>query len=76
MARALPPDGRLVTLEFDPKHADVARANIARAGLSDRVDLRVGRAIDALPGWRRTSRSTWCSSTPTSPAPRTTSTGR
>ena len=50
MARALPPDGRLVTLEFDPKHADVARANIARAGLSDRVDLRVGRAIDALPG--------------------------
>ena len=50
MARALPPDGRLVTLEFDPKHADVARGNIARAGLSALVDLRVGRAIDALPG--------------------------
>lgn len=50
MARALPPDGRLVTLEFDPKHAEVARANIARAGLSDRVDVRLGRAIDALPG--------------------------
>ena len=50
MARALPPDGRLITLEFDAKHADVARANIARAGLSDRVDLRIGRAIDALPG--------------------------
>lgn len=50
MARALPPDGRLVTLEFDPKHADVARGNIARAGLSEVVDLRVGRAIDALPG--------------------------
>lgn len=50
MARALPPDGRLVTLEFDPTHAAVARANIARAGLSDRVDVRVGRAIDALPG--------------------------
>jgi len=50
LARALPPDGRLVTLEFDPKHADVARANIARAGFSSLVDLRVGRAIDALPG--------------------------
>ena len=50
MARALPPDGRLITLEFEPKHADVARANIARAGLSDRVEVRVGRAIDALPG--------------------------
>ena len=50
MARALPPDGRLVTLEFDPKHADVARANIARAGFSSLVELRVGRAIDALPG--------------------------
>jgi predicted O-methyltransferase YrrM len=49
MARALPPGGRLVTLEFDPKHADIARANIARAGLSDAVDIRVGRAIDALP---------------------------
>jgi predicted O-methyltransferase YrrM len=50
MARALPPDGRLISLEFDPKHAEVARANIARAGLSDRVEVRVGRAIDALPG--------------------------
>ena len=50
MARALPAGGRLVTLEFDPKHAGVARANIARAGLSELVDLRVGRAIDALPG--------------------------
>jgi predicted O-methyltransferase YrrM len=49
MARALPPGGRLITLEFDPKHAGVARANIARAGLSEVVDLRVGRAIDALP---------------------------
>ena len=49
LARALPADGRLVTIEFDPKHADVARANIARAGLADRVDVRVGRAIDVLP---------------------------
>ena len=50
LARALPPGGRLITLEFDPRHADVARANLARAGVTDRVDVRVGRAIDALPG--------------------------
>jgi predicted O-methyltransferase YrrM len=49
MARALPADGRLVSLEFDPKHAEVARGNLRRAGLSDRVDVRVGRAIDSLP---------------------------
>jgi len=49
LARALPHDGRLVTLEFDPKHADVARANFARAGLTQSIDLRVGRAIDSLP---------------------------
>jgi predicted O-methyltransferase YrrM len=49
LARALPSGGRVVTLEFDPKHADVARANLARAGLSDTVDVRVGRAIDTLP---------------------------
>jgi predicted O-methyltransferase YrrM len=53
LARALPPDGRLVSLEFDPKHAEVARANIARAGLSDQVDVRVGRAIDSLPALER-----------------------
>jgi predicted O-methyltransferase YrrM len=50
MARALPPDGRLITLEYDSKHAAVARGNIARAGLSGLVDLRVGRALDTLPG--------------------------
>ncbi len=49
MARALPPDGRLITLEFEPKHAAVARANFARAGVSDRVELREGRAIELLP---------------------------
>ena len=49
LARALPADGRIVTLEFDPKHADVARENIERAGLSDRVELRVGKALDLLP---------------------------
>jgi predicted O-methyltransferase YrrM len=49
LARALPAGGRLITLEFDPKHADVARSNLANAGLSGVVDIRVGRAIDALP---------------------------
>jgi predicted O-methyltransferase YrrM len=49
LARALPLGGRLTTLEYDPKHAEVARANVARAGLGDRVEVRVGRAIDTLP---------------------------
>eukprot|EP00913_Durusdinium_trenchii_P035244 g32974.t1 len=49
LARALPEDGRLVSLEFEPKHAEVARANIARAGLSDRVEVRVGPALETLP---------------------------
>jgi len=49
MARALPPGGRLVTLESDPLHASVARANIERAGLGGSVDLRVGPALDTLP---------------------------
>jgi predicted O-methyltransferase YrrM len=50
LARALPADiGRLITLEAEPKHAEVARANIARAGLADIVDIRLGPAIEALP---------------------------
>jgi predicted O-methyltransferase YrrM len=49
MARALPADGRLVTLEADPRHAEVARANLARAGLDSCVHLRLGRALDTLP---------------------------
>jgi predicted O-methyltransferase YrrM len=49
LGRALPNEGRLVTLEYNPKHADVARANIARAGLADRVEIRLGRASDTLP---------------------------
>ncbi len=49
LARALPATGRLVTLEFEQKHADVAAQNIAAAGLSDRVDIRVGKAVDLLP---------------------------
>lgn len=49
LARALPDGGRVVTLEIDPHHAEVAKANVARAGLADRVDLRVGPALDTLP---------------------------
>ena len=49
LARALPADGRLITLEVDPKHAEVARANIARAGVADRVELRLGPALETLP---------------------------
>ena len=49
LARALPPGGKLISLEADPKHADVARANIARAGLAELVDIRLGRALETLP---------------------------
>jgi predicted O-methyltransferase YrrM len=49
MARALPPGGKLITLEFDPKHAEVARKNITRAGLDQTIEVRIGRAIDLLP---------------------------
>lgn len=48
LARALPGGGTLVTLELDPHHAAVAGANIARAGFADRVDVRVGPAVDTL----------------------------
>jgi caffeoyl-CoA O-methyltransferase len=48
MARALPPDGRLVSLELDATHAQVAREAIADAGLAERVDVRVGPAVDTL----------------------------
>lgn len=49
LARALPDGGRVVTLEADPHHAEVAAANLAAAGVKDRVDLRVGMAIESLP---------------------------
>ena len=49
MARALPPDGRLISLEIEPAHAEFAQRHIARAGLADRVEVRVGRALDLLP---------------------------
>ncbi len=50
LARALPADGRLTTLEFDPHHAEVARANLAAAGLADKTEVVVGAALDTLPG--------------------------
>jgi predicted O-methyltransferase YrrM len=48
LARALPSDGKLITLEVEAKHAEVARANIERAGLSSIVELRLGPALDSL----------------------------
>jgi caffeoyl-CoA O-methyltransferase len=48
MARALPEDGRLITLEIDPTHAAVAKNNIAKAGLESKVDILVGKAIELL----------------------------
>ena len=48
LARALPADGRLVTLEIDPHHAEVARRNLEEAGVGDRVEVRVGPALDSL----------------------------
>jgi predicted O-methyltransferase YrrM len=48
LARALPSGGRLITLEADPRHAEVARANLASAGLGDVSEVRVGQALDTL----------------------------
>lgn len=49
MARALPAGGRLISLELDLKHAEVARRNVEQAGLSDRVEIMVGPALESLP---------------------------
>jgi predicted O-methyltransferase YrrM len=49
LARGVGPAGRVVTLEFQPAHAEVARASLARAGVSDRVEVIVGAALDSLP---------------------------
>jgi predicted O-methyltransferase YrrM len=48
LARALPPSGRLVTLEYEPRHAEVAQANMLRAGFSGQVEVRLGKAADSL----------------------------
>src|SRR6202034_1731059 len=49
LARALPDDGRLVTLEVSAKHAEIARRNVARAGLDSKVEIRTGAALNVLP---------------------------
>jgi caffeoyl-CoA O-methyltransferase len=49
LARALPPGGRLITLELNPEHAEVVRGSFRRAGVGDRSEVRVGRALDLLP---------------------------
>jgi predicted O-methyltransferase YrrM len=49
LARGLPEGGKIVTLEADAHHAEIARSNIAKAGFRDRVDLRLGRALKTLP---------------------------
>ncbi len=49
LARGAGPQGRVVTLEYEPRHAEVARANLQRAGLADRVDVLVGAALETLP---------------------------
>ncbi|SRR5579883_1422693 len=48
LARALPDGGRLISLEVEPKHAEVARANLEAAGLADKAQVRVGRGVDSL----------------------------
>lgn len=49
LARALPDDGKLITMEIDPKHAAVARSNLEREGVSNKVEVLVGNALDLLP---------------------------
>jgi predicted O-methyltransferase YrrM len=49
MARAIPDDGHVVTIEAEPRNAEIARANLARAGVGDKVEVKIGRAADVLP---------------------------
>jgi len=53
MARALPRDGRLLSIEYNAEHAQIARTNVERAGLSDVVEVRVGRALEVLPSLQK-----------------------
>lgn len=48
LARALPPEGRVITLELDPRHAEVARANLQSAGVAEQVEIRLGPAADSM----------------------------
>jgi predicted O-methyltransferase YrrM len=57
LARALAAGGRLISLEFSKRHADIARSNIERAGLSDRVEIRVAAALDSLPFLQREAKA-------------------
>jgi predicted O-methyltransferase YrrM len=50
LARAVGPEGRVVTLEFEPRHAEMAAANLSRAGVADRVEIVIGAALETLPG--------------------------
>ncbi|HEV3311295.1 MAG TPA: O-methyltransferase [Chloroflexota bacterium] len=50
MARVLPSDGRVLTLEFEPKHAEVSQRNLVRAGVADKVEIRTGPALESLEG--------------------------
>jgi predicted O-methyltransferase YrrM len=56
LARALPPKGRVITVDANTKHTEVARANVAFAGLSDRVEFRVGAGLEVLPQLEREGR--------------------
>ena len=57
LARALPEDGRLITMEIDPKHAAVAQSSLSREGVSNKVELLVGNALDLLPQLEKRSES-------------------
>jgi predicted O-methyltransferase YrrM len=65
LARALPTDGRLVTLEVNPRHAEIARRNFETAKVADRIDLRVAPALETFFEGRVSRRLTWSSSTRT-----------
>lgn len=60
LARALGPGGRLISLELEPMHAQVARENITLAGLDDRVQIRIGAALDALPDLKAENAGPFC----------------
>src|SRR5690349_24008464 len=78
MARALPAEGRLITLEAKPEYAEVARRSIEQAGVGDRVEVRVGPALEALPVLEEEGAGPFdlSSSAPTRSTRRTTSAGR
>lgn len=60
LARALPPQGRLITLELETTHAQVARENVEHAGLGDRVEFRIGPALESLPQLAKDGAGPFC----------------